>query len=281
MFRSRLISSICLIALLAGMVWQEYRSGLFLMVSILALVAQWEFYIMQEAKGLKVFKKAGLMAGAVFLLTIYLTLLFPPAEPRHTQGVETFAILCGILFILSRQVFEKAQNTAVLTVALTLFGFIYVPYLFISFQNLFEQATQEGDGIMLALYLVVVTKVTDIGAYLWGSWLGRHKMIPQISPKKTWEGFAGGILTSIGASVGLSLLLPEQLAPITGIHAVILGLVLSLVSVVGDLAESVIKRDSQSKDSGAVIPGIGGSLDLVDSLLYTGPLFYSYLILVA
>jgi phosphatidate cytidylyltransferase len=183
---------------------------------------------------------------------------------------------------LSRQVFEKNQSTAVATVALTLFGFFYIPYLFHFIPKIiFDQASASGHGVMLALYLVAVTKVTDMGAYLWGSWLGRNKMITRISPKKTWEGFVGGIVSAVALSFLLTWLMPEQLAVITGIHALVLGLLLSVVSVVGDLAESVIKRDAQSKDSGAMIPGIGGSLDLVDSLLYTGPLFYSYLILIS
>ncbi len=282
MFRSRLISSILLIILLSVMVWQEYRSALFVLVSLLGLIAQWEFYVMQEAKGLKVFKKAGLVCGATFFVITYVCLVFLPNEPDNTQALETFSILCAILFILSRQVFEKKQTTAVTTVALTLFGFFYIPYLFHFIPKIiFNEPVPGGDGILLAIYLVAVTKVTDIGAYLWGSCLGRHKMIPTISPKKTWEGFAGGIATAVALSVLLTWLLPEPLAVIGGIHAWILGAMLSLVSVVGDLAESVIKRDSQSKDSGAVIPGIGGALDLVDSLLYTGPLFYSYLLLIS
>jgi phosphatidate cytidylyltransferase len=281
MFRSRLISSILLIGLLATMVWQEYRNALFVLVSMLGLIAQWEFYVMQEAKGLKVFKKAGLVCGASFFAISYVCLVIIPDDPRNCQALETFTILCAILFVLSRQVFEKQQTTAVATVALTLFGFFYVPYLFHFIPKIiFNEPAQGANGILLALYLVAVTKVTDMGAYLWGSWLGRHKMIPHISPQKTWEGFVGGILTSVGLSVLLTWLLPDQLSVIGGVHAWVLGVLLSLVSVVGDLAESVIKRDSHSKDSGAVIPGIGGALDLVDSLLYTGPLFYSYLLLI-
>jgi phosphatidate cytidylyltransferase len=281
MFRSRFISSVLLIAMLAVMVWQQSKNGLYLLVSLLALIAQWEFYVMQEAKGLKVFKKAGVSCGAVFLVISYVGLVLMNREPRNSQALETFTILGVILFILGRQVFEKQQNTAVATVALTLFGFFYVPYLFHFIPKIiFNEPGAGGNGIILALYLVIVTKITDMGAYLWGSWLGRHKMIPNISPKKTWEGFIGGILSSVALSLLLTWLMPEQLSVIVGIHALILGFLLSLVSVVGDLAESVIKRDSQSKDSGAVIPGIGGALDLVDSLLYTGPLFYSYLLLI-
>jgi len=282
MFRSRLFSSVILIGLLILMVWQEYRTALFVLVSLLGLIAQSEFYAMQEAKGLRVFKKAGLICGAAFFIITYVGLVFLKGDVRNTKALETFIILLSILFILGRQVFEKKQSTALATVALTLFGFFYIPYLFHFIPKIFfNEASSQGNGVMLALYLVAVTKVTDIGAYLWGSWLGRHKMIPLISPKKTWEGLAGGILTALALSLFLTWLMPNALAPIVGIHAVILGVLLSSVSVVGDLAESVIKRDSDSKDSGVVIPGIGGSLDLVDSLLYTGPLFYCYLILIS
>ena len=133
-------------------------------------------------------------------------------------------------------------------------------------------------GIFLAAYLISVTKVTDIGAYMVGSRFGRHKMSPSISPKKSWEGFVAGLVSGLGLSILMVSCMPEALVDLRFSHAIILGVLIPLVSVVGDLAESIIKRDADIKDSGGIIPGIGGSLDLIDSLLYTAPLFYFYLI---
>jgi phosphatidate cytidylyltransferase len=136
-----------------------------------------------------------------------------------------------------------------------------------------------GAGIPLLAFAVAITKLTDIGAYVSGKLLGRHKLSPLISPKKTWEGLVGGVLVAMVASVGLVKWFPQALGSLVGIHAWILGLVLSGASVIGDLGESVVKRDAHVKDSGSFIPGIGGALDLVDSLLFSLPVFYGYLVL--
>jgi phosphatidate cytidylyltransferase len=102
-------------------------------------------------------------------------------------------------------------------------------------------------------------------------------MIPRISPGKTWEGFAGAILTSLAISVALTQLMGQRAQALSLTSSIILGLLLPLVSVVGDLAESVVKRDASIKDSGRSIPGIGGALDLIDSILFTAPVLYFYL----
>jgi len=128
--------------------------------------------------------------------------------------------------------------------------------------------------------LIVVTKFSDMGAYLVGSVIGRHQMIPHISPKKTWEGFAGALGLSLLASLALFRLMPGHLSLLNWTHAIVLGLILGFAAVVGDLAESIIKRSTGVKDSGNFLPGIGGALDLVDSLLFTAPLLFFYLRLV-
>jgi phosphatidate cytidylyltransferase len=122
-----------------------------------------------------------------------------------------------------------------------------------------------------------VTKFSDIGAYGVGMWIGKHKMIPRVSPGKTWEGFAGGMLASLAVSIALVHIFRIQMPGFGLRDAIILGVLLPLASVVGDLAESVVKRDAQIKDSGKAIPGIGGMLDLIDSILFTAPVLYFYL----
>jgi phosphatidate cytidylyltransferase len=119
-----------------------------------------------------------------------------------------------------------------------------------------------------------------MGAYLTGSLIGRHPLVPHISPKKTWEGFFGALAFSLLASLGLFHLMPGHLSVLNQTHAVILGLLLGFAAVIGDLAESIIKRSTGVKDSGNMLPGIGGALDLIDSLLFTAPLLFFYLRLV-
>jgi phosphatidate cytidylyltransferase len=107
--------------------------------------------------------------------------------------------------------------------------------------------------------------------------IGRHKMIPRISPGKTWEGFGGAIVISTGASVLFVRLAGDHMGAMNLVHAAVLGVILSVAAVIGDLIESLFKREAGVKDSGRFFPGIGGILDLLDSLLFNAPLMYLYL----
>ena len=136
----------------------------------------------------------------------------------------------------------------------------------------------DGRGALLLLWLIAVTKFADMGAYLTGSLIGRHKMIAHVSPGKTWEGFGGALVFSQLAGCGLYAAFPNELAMLGNYgHVVTLGLLLAILAVVGDLAESVIKRALGAKDSGSMLPGIGGALDLIDSVCFTAPALYFYL----
>ena len=116
-----------------------------------------------------------------------------------------------------------------------------------------------------------------MGAYAVGSLIGRHKMIPRISPGKTWEGFAGAVVVSTGASMVFAHLFGAHMFGMNTLHATILGILLSVTAVIGDLIESLFKREAGVKDSGHLFPGIGGILDLLDSLLFNAPIMYLYL----
>jgi phosphatidate cytidylyltransferase len=160
-------------------------------------------------------------------------------------------------------------------ISTTLFGLMYVPWLlnFIQKINFFPRV----EGHYYLLYFVLITKLSDSGAYVVGSLIGRHKMIPRISPGKTWEGVAGAIVISTLASLLFVHFLGHKLAGMNWTHAVILGVLLGACAVVGDLIESIFKREAGAKDSGRFFPGIGGILDLVDSLLFNAPIMYLYL----
>lgn len=281
MFPQRAFSTILLIGSLAGFIALQWWAAIALMAITAALLAQWEFYALQQAKGLKVFAKGGTFCGLVVLTAAALPAFGLQTDPTLAAAVESLAVLCVIIATASRQVFEKNQDSPVATVALTIFGFLYVPFLFsYLLKIMFHLPARLSDGIWLAVYLVAVTKITDIGAYVIGSLCGRHKLIPRISPGKSWEGLAGGLVCATAASVGLAQVIPVTTPAFHGAHPWILGLSIALLGVVGDLAESVIKRDARSKDSGGLIPGIGGLLDLIDSILFTAPFFYAYLIFV-
>ncbi len=132
-------------------------------------------------------------------------------------------------------------------------------------------------GAHLLILMIMIVKFGDMGAYIIGSWLGRHKMILHISPKKSWEGFAGAILGSCVAFAGMMFFDGSHLLPLTWLSGFVFAVLLCLVGVLGDLAESVLKRCHGIKDSGYTLPGIGGILDLTDSMLFAAPVAYFYL----
>jgi phosphatidate cytidylyltransferase len=136
--------------------------------------------------------------------------------------------------------------------------------------------TISADGrLLLCLWLIAVAKFCDVGALLTGLAIGKHKMAPVISPKKTWEGAIGGVLTSMGVgALGAWLARTQFPAGFTPLRGALIAAPVAAVGIVSDLVESVIKRRAASKDSGNVIPGIGGMFDLSDSLLLTAPVAY-------
>ncbi|NIP97358.1 MAG: CDP-archaeol synthase, partial [Akkermansiaceae bacterium] len=136
-------------------------------------------------------------------------------------------------------------------------------------------------GFWLLLLVVVTAKFTDMGAYLVGSLCGKHKAIPHISPGKSWEGYFGSLFFAQAGAVGLYLAGGQHLGWIGGLHHVlIVGFLVALAAMVGDLAESILKRSLQVKDSGHLLPGIGGVLDLIDSLCFAAPVAFLYIHLV-
>jgi phosphatidate cytidylyltransferase len=127
-------------------------------------------------------------------------------------------------------------------------------------------------GVGLFLYIIFLTVMNDMAQFCVGKTFGKNKIIPKISPNKTWEGFIGGLITT---SI-LATLLGSFLTPLTIIEAFIAGLIISISGFIGDVTMSAIKRDIGVKDSGTLIPGHGGILDRIDSLIYTAPLFFHY-----
>ncbi len=277
-FLSRLFSTLVLWVVVCGAIFTGHRLALFVVVSIAALVGLAEFYNMLAQGGRPHFRHTGLLGGAALLLGSYLTLT--PGAPGHDLDGVLLPLFLLALFV--RQLFrDPVQGDAVATVGNTFLGVVYVVVLF-DFMNKIVHlppATAQGGvtGQYYVLYLMVVTKFSDMGAYVTGSLIGRHPAIPHISPKKTWEGFFGALVFSTLGSLGMLWLIGGKLPLLNFTHAIALGLLLGFAAIIGDLVESVFKRSTGVKDSGRFLPGIGGALDLIDSLLFTAPLLYLYL----
>ena len=131
------------------------------------------------------------------------------------------------------------------------------------------------NGLVFLATVLLITKAGDIGAYLLGSRFGRRLLISRISPKKTKEGFLGGLLFSVLVALACKAFMP---AIFSSLHLLILGFFLGFLGQLGDLSESLMKRDCGIKDSGNIFPGLGGALDCIDSLLFTGPVFYFWIL---
>jgi phosphatidate cytidylyltransferase len=277
-FAKRLLSWVALWVVALWFVFSGWETGSLLLIAFFGLAAQWEFYLAQEEKGHKVFKQSGLFCGALIFANSWYFLIANPTHAGFVHFGEELVLVLALLGAFIRLVIvPETHREPITTAALTLLGLLYVPFLFNFVALLALTPGNPQLNNFLLIYLLAVTKFSDVGAYVIGSLIGRHKMIPRISPGKTWEGFGGAILTSLVISIAMTHGMGEKLHALTFQASIILGLLLPLVSVVGDLAESVVKRDASIKDSGRSIPGIGGALDLIDSILFTAPVLYFYL----
>jgi len=281
-FLRRFISSAILWTLVLTALFSSNRlvsNYVFLVVMVLlAATGLAEFYGLVERRGLVCFRTWGVVGGVMLMIGTFLNLIGKigtSGSPARVNDFETSFLILFVLGLCLRLFFARNNTTGLVSIATTLFGLMYVPYLlnFMQKINFFPGVA----GQFYLLYFILITKFSDTGAYAVGSLIGRHKMIPRISPGKTWEGFAGAIVVSTLASLGFVYFLGHHLRGMTWTHAVILGMVLSVTAVVGDLIESLFKREAGVKDSGRLFPGIGGILDLLDSLLFNAPIMYLYL----
>ena len=287
-FLRRLITSVILWTVILTALFSNsslVSDGVFLIIIVfLALAGLTEFYGLAEKRGLACFKWCGLLGGVLLMVGTFLELIGKigtQGSPARVNDFETGFIILFVLGLCVRQLVSKSGASGITAIATTLLGLMYVPWLlnFIQKINYFPFSTGAAPdaGKYFLLYFILVTKFSDMGAYSVGSLIGRHKMIPRISPGKTWEGFAGAVVVSTAASLVFVYFFGGRMAGMNLLHATILGIVLSVTAVIGDLIESLFKREAGVKDSGDLFPGIGGILDLLDSLLFNAPLMYLYL----
>lgn len=283
-FVRRSASTLALWALVCA-VFVSHLSWAYLgLIGLLAFVATMEYFRMLRAAKARCFPLLGLGVSAGYMLVLYGYYLSGSPPPPWLEALVFSVVLAGAFSLQLREPVRGIES--LLAVAVTVLGFGYVAFLFnFSAHLLFVlpggldvPGRVSAQGAFLLLWLLAVTKFTDMGAYITGSLFGRHKMIPHISPGKTWEGFGGALFFAQLAACGLYAAFPVELAFFGGwTHVVVLGFVLAILAVIGDLAESVVKRALDAKDSGRMLPGIGGSLDLIDSVCFTAPALYFYL----
>jgi phosphatidate cytidylyltransferase len=282
-FARRSASTLFLWGLVTGIFLSGRSWAMLALIGLLTMVATLEYFRMLRAAKVVCFPRFGIILALAYSAVLYTYLILGKPIPSGLDGVAVFLAVAGPFTLQLRYPIRGIE--ALLAVAVSLLGFVYIAFLF-NFTALVTFAPPGANetpglvgapGAFLLLWLLAVTKFTDMGAYIVGSMIGRHKMIPHVSPGKTWEGFGGALIFSQLAGCGLYLVFPEHLAIFHHWgHVVCLGFLLAILAVIGDLAESVFKRAIQAKDSGRMLPGIGGSLDLIDSICFTAPALYFY-----
>ena len=228
------------------------------------LYSVYEFYRLLKSSGNSPLTIWGLLASAFTFLSLY-AISMKEINPKIILGIIPLIIMLPILEIVIR------KNHSIENIAHTFLGIIYIAVPF-SLLNLIVSPSHNYNSGML-LFLFIVLWANDSGAYITGSLLGKHKLIEQISPNKTWEGAIGGAILAILA--GLISSYYFELFSYT--HAIILSALITIAGIFGDLTESLIKRTYHIKDSGKFLPGHGGLLDRFDSMLFAAPIFYFYI----
>jgi phosphatidate cytidylyltransferase len=230
-------------------------------ISACALLALYELLILGRKKGFHLPVVLCLLVAAFILAAFVL-------EPISVEmGVFVALLLIPASYVFMQGSLDEALPSSAIAVMATL----YVGMLGGSLIRM--RGDFPGDGPKLIFFLLLVVWLGDAGAYYTGKTFGRHKLSPRISPKKTIEGLAGGIITSVITAVIIHFTFFPNF-PL--LHAIIAGVILSCSGVVGDLAESMWKRSADVKDSGTLIPGHGGFLDRFDSIFFTAPILYAY-----
>jgi phosphatidate cytidylyltransferase len=237
-----------------------FKAAFMVIVAAAVVIAVWELHRALSGRGIDIPEQPLMVGGAVMVAVAY----FWGAPALVTATAVTALVV--MLWLLRRGIDGFVQNASA-----AVFTLVYVPFLgsFVALM-LAEggdrlEANHFDDGVRGIITFILVTIASDIGGYVAGVLFGKHPMAPVISPKKSWEGFAGSALFCIGAGIALVVWLLDGAWWV----GVVLGLIAVVMATLGDLVESVMKRDLGVKDMSQIIPGHGGLMDRIDSLLAT------------
>ncbi len=281
--RKRIVSGVILAAAGVGMLYLPGWAVGFV-IPLIVVPAQLEFYKFLHQAGIPSFRAIGLVAGACLSVGVWLAYLLGGGTVAWEY--EALALFLAVAVLCTRQLPRKNDPQPLITLSCTLLGIMYVPFLFNFFLRLTygwetpSMAAPIGEtGRRIFIYLLAIVKLTDVGAYFVGSRLGRHKLMPRISPGKTVEGLIGGLAVGLAASLVWHWVWQGRFGVLrlSAGDACLLGLFLPAAGVIGDLVESMLKRAAGAKDSSSCFPGLGGILDVLDSLLFAAPVMFFYL----
>jgi phosphatidate cytidylyltransferase len=269
----RTISTVLLWSLVFIALWFFRARGALVLLTVISALTLLEFYRLMAAMGYKPFTRLGVAVGVFITLS-------PWFEARLGLPAHLWLAFAVIAFSI-RLLRECTPETRVEALCSTLFGLVYVSFMLGFFTRIIVALpgdTVSADGrLLLCLWVVATAKFCDMGALLTGMAIGRHKMSPQISPKKTWEGAVGGVVFSMAIGATIAWFARAHFPPhLTPLVAAAMALPIAILGIIADLIESVIKRRANIKDSGVAIPGMGGFFDLSDSLILAAPVGYFF-----
>jgi len=272
MLKKRVITALCGIPLLIAVIWFG-EPWFTILVAIWGLLAVFEFYRMVAASKVSPLTYFGLIWTLLFILSRnaeLLSILKPHFNLELlTPLLLTSAVILSLIWLLLR----RQNEGAFIGWAWTIGGILYIGWLLSHFVAL--RGLDDGrNWVFLALF---TTFASDTAAFFVGRALGKHHLAPRISPGKTWEGAIAGVFGAIIVSLLFTISSPLQL-PLTYWQAILLGLLVSVFGQLGDLVESLLKRNMGVKESGKLIPGHGGVLDRIDSVVFAGIVVYYYVI---
>lgn len=253
-------------------------------VSAITAVALWEYYELAKKKEVQPAQTLGVIGGILYVFSVFLKTQSPlPFFSSFFLNAPSF--LLGVIFFACFVYFAIQRKSPIINIAVTFTGIIYIAVplaIVLSIIYFFTKDGQEDPyfaGSWWVFYLIAVTKISDMGGYFIGRRFGKRKLAFKLSPNKTLEGALGGLLASLLMSLLICFLgktVSSALEDFGYFEALWMGLFIGVVGQMGDLAESLLKRDARVKDSNR-IPGVGGILDMVDSLLFTAPLVFFFL----
>lgn len=271
---SRILSTLLLWSVVLGSLYFLGSHAAVGLITILSALTLHEFYGMTRRMGLKPFHWMGVSIGVLMTAVPYYLGFYLEASDLG-QSIPAGLVVTTLIISCARSLGERDVSNRIESIAATVIGVLYIPFMLQFLVGILMRDTDNGDNLTLCLWVVAVSKFCDVGALLTGLAIGRHKMAPSISPKKTWEGAVGGVLISTGVGAAIAYFAPDRFpVEMTPLIAGLIAAPLAIVTIISDLIESAVKRRADTKDTGALIPGIGGAFDLTDSLILTAPVAY-------
>ena len=251
-------------------------------VLVLTVAATHELVRLAQARGYRPFGRTAQFFAAVLVLGPYISFNVQDVTGGYDESWGLLWMAFAVAFAFLQQAWRHRTTNAMENLAITLFIIFYAGGL-AGFMTKLRMEVGAAAGVAVLLFSFFLVKMTDTGAYFTGRLLGRHKMIEWLSPKKTWEGFVGGMLVTVICALAIGHWLHASGIARIGERYVshyvalgLLGVLLGLFSAAGDLCASLLKRDAAVKDSGDALPGLGGVLDVFDSPLLAAPVAWLF-----